>query len=66
MTQRMIKSLGSQSRKMAWANAKAAEGITIGSHIYMGSYHSLDYFKSREDLTKEISVRNLTFNNGGL
>tara|TARA_R100001377_G_C3085272_1_gene73828 strand:+ start:307 stop:504 length:198 start_codon:yes stop_codon:yes gene_type:complete len=65
MTQRMIKSLGSQSRKMAWANAKA-EGISKGTHIYINSYHSLDYFKSREDLTKEISVRNLTFNNGGL
>ena len=38
---------------------------TIGTHIYVGSYHSLDYFKSRLD-DSEIKIRNLTFNNGGL
>ena len=55
MTQRMIKSYGSQSRKMAWANARK-EKITIGTHVI---------FESRLD-NSEIKIRNLTFNNGGL
>jgi len=61
---RMIKSYGSQSRKMAWANARS-EGITIGTHVYIGSEASLDIFESRLD-NKQIKIRNLTFNNGGL
>jgi len=64
MMKRMIKSYGSQSRKMAWANARK-EKITIGTHVYIGSEASLDIFKSRLD-DSEIKIRNLTFNNGGL
>tara|TARA_R110000744_G_scaffold101672_3_gene195967 strand:+ start:276 stop:470 length:195 start_codon:yes stop_codon:yes gene_type:complete len=63
---RIVKGKGTKSRQMAWSNARQVLGITQNTHVYIGSYHSLDYFKSREDLTKEISIRNLTFNNGGL
>jgi len=65
MTQRIIKGANTKGRAMAWSNARQVSGITIGTHIYVGSYHSLDYFKSRLD-NSEIKIRNLTFNNGGL
>jgi len=65
MTQRIIKGYGTKSRQMAWSNAKE-KGISKGTHIYVGSYHSLDYFKPRINNNNEIAVRNLTFNNGGL
>ena len=64
MPQKIIKGYGTKSRQMAWSNAKE-KGILKGTHIYVGSYHSLDYFKSRLD-NSEIKIRNLTFNNGGL
>jgi len=62
---RIIKGANTKGRAMAWSNARQVGGITIGTHIYVGSYHSLDYFKSRLD-DSEIKIRNLTFNNGGL
>ena len=61
---RMVKSYGSKSRQMMWKNAKP-QGISIKTHVYISSENSLDFFKNRE--TQEtISIRNLTFNNGGL
>jgi uncharacterized protein YecT (DUF1311 family) len=62
---RIVKGKRTKSRQMAWLNAKEQAGITVDSHIYMGSYHSLDYFKCRLTST-ETTIRNLTFNNGGL
>ena len=60
---RMVKSYGSKSRQMMWLNAKPQ--ASIKTHVYIGSENSLDFFKNRE--TQEtISIRNLTFNNGGL
>jgi len=64
MMERMIKSYGSQSRKIAWKNAKA-EGVSQGTHIYIGSEKSIDFFRARDN-NVEIGVRNITFNNGGL
>jgi len=64
MIQRMIKSYGSQSRKIAWKNAKV-EGVNQGTHIYIGSEKSIDFFRARDN-NVEIGVRNITFNNGGL
>jgi len=62
---RMVKSYGSKSRQMMWLNAKNQRNITIKTHVYISSENSLDFFKNRE--TQEtISIRNLTFNNGGL
>ena len=64
MIQRIYKSRGSQSRKIAWKNAKA-EGVSRGTHIYIGSEKSIDFFRARDN-NVEIGVRNITFNNGGL
>jgi len=65
MMERMIKSHGSQSRKIAWKNAKTA-GINPETHIYIGSEKSIDFFRSRDGRMMDVGVRNITFNNGGL
>ena len=46
LNQRFYKGINSQSRKVAWSNAKKYN-ITIGSHIYYGSNGGLDFFRDR-------------------
>ncbi len=63
LNQRFYKGINSQSRKVAWSNAKKYN-ITIGSHIYYGSNGGLDFFRDR--ITKEeTTITNNTFNNSG-
>lgn len=65
---RIFKGYNTKSRNTAWSNALAQNGlpsISRGTHIYTGSKGSIDYFRCRST-QQETSVRNLTFNNGGL